>query len=88
MPLLTLWCLLPARWGDGLSVDAAIRGWWRGLRSPVPRLRDQVYGFAVWLPGLTLGSALAAAAFAKLHRSGAIISPQAMSGRSRSSATA
>jgi hypothetical protein len=68
MPLLTLWCLLPARWGDGLSLDAAIRRWRRG--SAGPWLRGQEYGFAIWLPGLTFGSALAAAAFAKLQRSG------------------
>ena len=66
--LLTLWGLLPARWGDGLSVDAAIRRWRRG--APGPRLHGKAYGFAVWLPGLMLGSALAAAAFAKLHRTG------------------
>ena len=66
MPLLTLWCLLPARWGEGLSVDAAVRRWRRG--SPVPGLRGQAYGYAVWLPGLTFGSALAAAAFGGLKR--------------------
>ena len=67
LPLLTLWCLLPARWGDGLSVDAVVRRW-RG--APASSLHGKAYGFAVWLPGLTLGSALAAAAFAKLQRSG------------------
>ena len=66
--LLTLWSLLPARWGDGLSVDTAIRRWRHGV--PGPRLRGKAYGFAVWLPGLTLGCALAAAAFAKLQSSG------------------
>ena len=67
MPMLTLWALLPARWGDGLSVDVVLRTW-RGAHAP--GLRGKTYGFAVWLPGLTLGIALAAAAFAKLQRSG------------------
>ncbi len=67
MPLLTFWCLLPASWGDAWSVDAALR---RRRRLPRPELRGRAYGFAIWLPGLTLGSALAAAAVAKLSRSG------------------
>lgn len=67
MPLLTFWCLLPARWADAWSVDAALRQW---RQVPSRELRGRAYGFAIWLPGLTLGSALAAAAVAKLSRSG------------------
>lgn len=61
--LLTLWCLLPARWGAGLSLDA-LRG---GQRASAP---SKAHGYALWVPGLTIGTALAAAAYAKLSRSG------------------
>ena len=66
--LVTLWCLLAVRWGDALSADSVIRRW-RG-RPAEPPASGQAYGFAVWLPGLVLGTAMAAAAFAKVYASG------------------
>ncbi len=66
--LVTLWCLLAVRWGDGLSLDRTIRQWWQ--QRPDPEATGQAYGFAVWLPGLVLGSAMAASAFAKIYSSG------------------
>ena len=66
--LITLWCLLAVRWGDALSVDRAIRRW-RGRPGELPA-SGQAYGFAVWLPGLALGTAMTAAAFAKVYASG------------------
>ncbi len=66
--LITLWCLLVIRWGDGLSLDNAISRW-RG-RPVAPAAEGQAYGFAVWLPGLVLGTAMSAAAFAKLYNGG------------------
>jgi hypothetical protein len=57
----TLLCLLVVPWGDGLSLDARLS------RSPRWTERSgQEYGFAIWLPGLTFGVALLAAAVAKL----------------------
>lgn len=70
--LVALVCLLWSRWGDGWSVDA----WWRGRgasadgRGRQPRGTPREYGYAVWAPGLVLGVAYAAAAFAKLHDGG------------------
>ena len=61
----TLLALLIVPWGDGFSIDAVRR------REPDREQRSgQLYGLAVWLPGLTLGLALAAAAYAKLTTSG------------------
>ncbi|HWT21986.1 MAG TPA: hypothetical protein VN213_00615 [Solirubrobacteraceae bacterium] len=60
--------LVIVRWGDALSVDALVRRLRRrpsAARPPGPH-----YGLAVWLPGLTLGCAWAAAAYAKLHNTG------------------
>ena len=57
--MLTLLALLPSRWGDSLSVDARLRRT-RPL-PPGPR-----YGYSVWVPGLIVGVAFAAAAWAKL----------------------
>jgi hypothetical protein len=62
--LVTLLCLLWARWGDAWSVDALLR------RKKIPRAAPKEYGFVVWMPGLTLGVIFAAAAFAKLRESG------------------
>lgn len=61
-------CLLPIRWGDGFSVDEMIRRW-RGRALRFQR-RGRSYGFALWLPGLIFGTAMAAAGVAKLRRSG------------------
>lgn len=60
--------ILPVAWGDGFSVDEMIRRW-RGRAAP-PGRHGQSYGFGVWLPGFVLGLAFAAAASAKLRRSG------------------
>lgn len=61
LPIVTLLALLVVPWGDA---------------PPVFRLRSysgetsRAYGFAVWLPGLTIGLAYAAAAYAKMQTSG------------------
>jgi hypothetical protein len=62
--VLTLVALLPARWSDALSVDA----WLRHTRGRDNRAlpASQEYGYCVWVPGLVLGLAWAAAAWAKL----------------------
>ena len=59
--VVTMICLLVVPWGDGLSLDARLYH----SRRPVER-SEQAYGFAIWLPGLTLGVSLLAAAVAKL----------------------
>lgn len=62
--ILAMLCLLVARWGDRWSVDA-----WLGRRraDPVP---SRAYGYAMWMPGVVLGTSLAAAAFAKIRLGG------------------
>lgn len=61
LPIVTLLALLVVPWGDA---------------PPIFRLRphsgetSRAYGFAVWLPGLTIGLAYAAAAYAKMQTSG------------------
>jgi hypothetical protein len=62
--LVTLLCLLWARWADAWSVDASFR------RRSMSRAAPQVYGYTVWMPGLVLGVIFAAAAFAKMRESG------------------
>ena len=62
--LLALPCLCWARWGDAWSVDA----WLRRARGLAPKQGSpREYGYTVWLPGLVLGVAFAAAAFAKIR---------------------
>ena len=58
--ILTLVALLPSRWGDGVSVEQ----WFRPARTV--READRQYGYSVWAPGLVVGVAFAAAAWAKL----------------------
>jgi len=76
--MLTLVALLPSAWGDAFSVDA----WRRRTRTPrlrsgperqskgthesAGRAAGTRYGYSVWAPGLVLGVAFAAAAWAKL----------------------
>lgn len=61
--LVALLCLLPSRWGDVWSVDSLLR--------PRRRLADpREYGYTVWIPGVVLGIALAAAAASKLNDGG------------------
>jgi hypothetical protein len=62
--VLTLVALLPSRWGDALSIDAWRRRARGGDIAPPPASRQ--YGYSVWAPGLVLGVAWAAAAWAKL----------------------
>ena len=65
--IVTLLALVIVPWGSApplWSLGARLRS--TSGETSVSRL----YGFAVWLPGLTLGLAYAAAAYAKLSRSG------------------
>lgn len=67
IPLITVWMLVLVPWRDSIGVHTVIARWRRRVPPPVsPSLR----GLAVWLPGLTLGIAFLAAAFAKLDTSG------------------
>jgi len=61
--LVTMLCLLWSRWGDAWSVDA-----WLRTRARSADARE--YGYPMWVPGLVLGTSLAAAAFAKLWGGG------------------
>jgi hypothetical protein len=64
--ILTLVGLLPSRWGDGFSIDQWLRP---GLkRSPPDEAASRNYGYSVWVPGLIVGIAFAAAAWSKLVR--------------------
>ncbi|MGH9350463.1 MAG: hypothetical protein ACRD26_24705 [Vicinamibacterales bacterium] len=67
LPVVALCLLTLAPLGDALSVDALVRRW---RRRPPPVRTAQEYGLAVWMPGLALGIALLAAAFAKIDTSG------------------
>ncbi|MGH9254767.1 MAG: hypothetical protein ACRD3C_09370 [Vicinamibacterales bacterium] len=64
----TVICLVPVRWDTAFSLDETLRRW-RG-RGHGARLRGKSYGFAVWIPGLVLGSIWATAAYAKIEQSG------------------
>lgn len=60
LPIVTLLALLVVPWNDA-----------RFRAGPEPgRPASRAYGFAIWLPGLTIGLAFLAAAYAKLHTSG------------------
>jgi hypothetical protein len=61
-------CLVPVRWDTAFSLDETLRRW-RG-RGYVQDLRDKSFGYAVWIPGLVVGSVWASAAYAKLKLSG------------------
>ena len=62
----TILCLIPAPWhATPLSVDDAIRRW-RG-RASARGLRGKSYGYAVWMPGLILGTVWASAAYSKME---------------------
>lgn len=62
--LIAMLCLLPSRWGDAWSIDA----WRRRGRQPAAHPRE--YGYTIWIPGVVLGLALAAAAASKLMEGG------------------
>jgi hypothetical protein len=55
--------LLPARWGDGLSIDAWLR---RRRGTDLPSAASLVYGYPIWAPGFVLGLGFAAAALSKV----------------------
>ena len=61
LPLVALWGLAIVPWSKGLGADL-----WRHPR----RTQAADYGFAVWFPGLMIGLAFLAAAYAKLDSSG------------------
>ena len=61
LPIATLLALLVVPWGDAPPIF--------NLRSHSGET-SRAYGFAVWLPGLTIGLAFAAAAYAKMQTSG------------------
>lgn len=62
----TMLCLIPAPWhATPLSVDDAIRRW-RG-RASAKGLRGKSYGYAVWMPGLILGTVWGSAAYSKME---------------------
>ena len=73
-PIVTLLALLVVPWNaaPGLAAGVLRRRRHRAEASDDadPPIRSRAYGFAVWLPGLTLGLAFAAAALEKLRRSG------------------
>jgi hypothetical protein len=58
LPLVTLWGLAFVPWDEGIGVRRR------------PSAANANYGFAVWFPGLMLGLAFLAAAYAKLDSSG------------------
>jgi hypothetical protein len=67
VPLVTLWALMLVPWRDAAGVETAVmHRRKRAVRPVAPEQR----GLAIWLPGLTIGTAFAAAAFAKLDTSG------------------
>ena len=65
LPVRTLLLLTLVPWGDGFSVDEMVRRLRGRATPPTPARR---YGLAMWIPIFTLGSAYAAAAFAKLDQ--------------------
>lgn len=69
LPIITLLALLVVPWGDAPPLIRTRRGGSR-LKAPRGDVRRRAYGFAIWLPGLTIGLAFAAAAYAKLNTSG------------------
>ena len=66
--LVTVICLVPVRWEAAFSLDETLRRW-RG-RGYGSGCRGTRYGYAVWIPGLVLGSVWAMAAYAKMDHSG------------------
>ncbi len=59
--LLALAVTLPARWSDGLSLDRLL-----GLARPLAA-RSPLYGYPIWLMGLCIALAYAAAGLSKLY---------------------
>jgi hypothetical protein len=67
LPLVTVWTLAVVPWHDSVGAQMWIA---RRLGRPLRPVSASSRGLAVWLPGLTIGIALVAAAFAKLDTSG------------------
>ena len=67
LPIMTLIVMTIVPWNEAPSL-------WQLRRSrkafAAPRLASRVYGFAVWIPGLMMGLAFAAAAYAKVGGTG------------------
>jgi hypothetical protein len=66
--LFMILCLVPVPWDVMPSADALIRRWRRGATDEA--LYGKLYGYAVWIPGLIIGTVWASAAFAKMDNSG------------------
>lgn len=67
LPLMTLWLLTLVPWGTGVSVDGRIR---RAIGHRTSDAPERRYALAMLIPALTLGTAYASAAFAKIDESG------------------
>jgi len=67
LPITTLIVMTIVPWGEAPSLWQLRRGW---AAFATPDRASRVYGFAVWIPGLTVGLAFAAAAYAKLVGTG------------------
>lgn len=66
LPVVAMWLLVAAPWQEGFGLS-----WmWRRWRGAPEAASANPRGLALWLPGLALGAAFAAAAFAKLDTSG------------------
>ena len=66
--LFMILCLVPVPWDVMPSADGVIRRRHSGATDEV--LHGKLYGYAVWIPGLILGTVWASAAFAKFDNSG------------------
>ncbi len=66
--LFMILCLVPVPWDVMPSADAVIRR--RHGEAADEVLHGKLYGYAVWIPGLILGTVWASAAFAKFDNSG------------------
>jgi hypothetical protein len=66
--LFMILCLVPVPWDVMPSADALIRRRRGGAADEA--LHGKLYGYAVWIPGLIIGTVWASAAFAKMDNSG------------------
>jgi hypothetical protein len=65
LPTVTVWLLLVVPWHEGFNVAQ-----WRRWHGESPAIATRARGLALWIPGLTIGLAFLAAAYAKLDTSG------------------
>ena len=70
----TLWAMLPVRWDAGFSLACAHPAAAGSRRRRVSGAR--AYGYALWVPGLVFGAAMAGAGTAKLVQSGLAVDHQ------------